>query len=170
MGPCLFAAFMGLTRLLFGKYGGKADLQRFMAWSGVLCVISYLLAALSPVPVLSLIGCGLCGLSVGILWPGTFSMAARHCPGGGTALFGLLALAGDVGCAAGPGMVGAVSNAAGHWNSGFLAWLSRQGANGGLKAGLLTAVIFPAGLLILLVILRRAAGKTQKKKEESAFS
>lgn len=101
-GPCLFAALMGLARVFYAKYSERVRLLPFMIGSGALCIGSYLLAALAPVPLLSLAGCALCGLSVGILWPGVFSIAAAQCPRGGTALFALLALAGDLGCAAGP--------------------------------------------------------------------
>ncbi len=130
-GPCLFASFMGLSRTFYAKFGERIDLHRFIAASGMLCIISYLIAVFSPWPLFSLIGCGLCGLSVGIFWPGTYSIAARSCPTGGTAMFALLAFAGDVGCSAGPTLVGFVSSAAG----------------GQLKAGLLAAVLFPVLLI-----------------------
>lgn len=102
-----------------------------MIYSGILCVISYLLISLVPVPVIGLAGCGLCGLSVGILWPGTFSMAAASVRGGGTAMFALLALAGDLGCLAGPGVVGAVSGC----------------LRDNIRMGVLAAIIFPVFLL-----------------------
>ncbi len=137
-GPCAFAVFMGLSRALYGKFSEKLPLRSFMAGSGILCVASYLLASLSPNPVLSLVGCTLCGLSVGIMWPGTFSLAAKEMPRGGTAMFALYALAGDLGCASGPGLVGAVSE--------------RLGEN--LKVGILAAIVFPLLLLLGLVALR----------------
>lgn len=130
-GPMAFAALMGLSRLFYGRYGEKINLSRFMALSGLLCVGSYLMIGLLPHPVLGLVGCGLCGLSVGILWPGTFSKAAAALRGGGTALFALLALAGDLGCTAGPTLVGAVSGACGD----------------NLRAGILAAILFPLLLL-----------------------
>ena len=131
-GPCLFATMMGVARILYSKMSERIDLPKFMAWSAALCVASYLVAAFSPFPALALAGCGLCGFSVGIMWPGTFSIAAHRCPRGGTALFALLALAGDLGCAAGPTAVGFVSNA----------------ANDNLKLGLLAGIAFPVLLLI----------------------
>lgn len=134
-GPMLFAAMMGTARALYGRYGARIPLRRFMLASGGLCLAAYLITALSPWPALSLAGCGLCGFSVGILWPGTFSLAAASLRRGGTALFALLALAGDLGCAAGPTFVGFISGAQGD----------------SLRAGLLAAVIFP---LLLLAGLR----------------
>lgn len=138
-GPMTFAVLMGLARAFYGKYGEKIKLERFMIYSGILCVISYLLISLVPIPVIGLAGCGLCGLSVGILWPGTFSMAAVSVRGGGTAMFALLALAGDLGCSAGPGVVGAVS--------GYF------GEN--LRMGIAAAVVFPVLLLLGIVWNKR---------------
>lgn len=128
LGPCAFAALMGLSRMFYGRFGERIKLEKFMAMSSLLCVASYLLAVFAPVPVVSLLGCALCGLSVGIMWPGTFSIAARDCKRGGTAMFAFLALAGDAGCMSGPGLVGVVAEKAGSW---------------GLKGGLLAAIIFP---------------------------
>lgn len=135
LGPCLFAFLMGSSRMFYGKLGEKIDLQRFMTGSSILCILSYLAAVFSPHPVFALIGCGMCGLSVGIMWPGTFSLAAKKCPQGGTAMFALFALAGDIGCSVGPGLVSVVSKS----------WPTY-----GLKAGLAGAIIFP--LLMILVI------------------
>ncbi len=133
-GPMAFAVFMGGARAFYGKMGEKLNLDRFMKGSLVLCVVSYLLISLSPWPVLSLVGCALCGMSVGILWPGTFSKAAVVLRRGGTAMFALLALAGDLGCSSGPSLVGAVAEAAG----------------GDLKVGILVALVFPVALLLCL--------------------
>lgn len=133
-GPMAFAVFMGSARAFYGKMGEKLNLDRFMKGSLVLCVGSYLLISLSPWPVLSLVGCALCGMSVGILWPGTFSKAAVVLRRGGTAMFALLALAGDLGCSSGPSLVGAVAEAAG----------------GDLKVGILVAMVFPVALLLCL--------------------
>ena len=139
LGPCLFALLMGLSRLFYGIKGEKIPLERFIIFSGILCIASYLIAVLAPLPVLALVGCGLCGLSVGILWPGVFSLAAEYCPQGGTAMFALLALAGDVGCSSGPSLVGAVA----------------QGFHGQLKAGLLAAIVFPVVLSVGVRFLKR---------------
>ena len=112
-GPMAFAVLMGSSRAFYGKFGEKINLDRFMAGSSILCVIAYLMIAVLPYPVLNLVGCGLCGLSVGIMWPGTFSKASAAMPFGGTAMFALLALAGDLGCSGGPTFAGMVASAAG---------------------------------------------------------
>ena len=144
MGPMLFAFTMALARTVYGKIGHRFDLGRLMLASGGLCICCYLLAALSPWPFFGLVGCALCGVSVGVLWPGTFSLASARLPTGGTALFALLALAGDVGCTTGPSLVG---------------FISGQSA-GGLHTGLLTAVLFPLLLIGCVLILRRHGGRT----------
>ena len=130
-GPMAFAVLMGASRAFYGNCGEKINLDRFMAVSSVLCILSYLCLVFMPVPVLSLAGCALCGLSVGIMWPGTFSKASKALPAGGTALFALLALGGDIGCSGGPTLVGMVSGM----------------CKGNLKAGILAALIFPVLLL-----------------------
>ena len=130
-GPMAFAVLMGASRAFYGNYGEKINLDRFMAVSSVLCILSYLCLVFMPVPVLSLAGCALCGLAVGIMWPGTFSRASKALPAGGTALFALLALGGDIGCSGGPSLVGMVSGM----------------CKGNLKIGILAALIFPVLLL-----------------------
>ena len=138
-GPCLFAAFMGSSRMLYGKMSTKLNLTRAMLLSGLLCVACYLLASLSPLPILGLAGCALCGFSVGIMWPGTISLSFQKCPQGGTAMFAVLALAGDFGSTVSPAMVGSLSELAG----------------GNLKTGLLAATIFPILLVFRLFVLNR---------------
>ena len=138
-GPCAFALLMGSARMFYAKFSDNVDLTKFMLLSGGLCVVCYLLAGLSRSPVLGLLGCGLCGLSVGIMWPGTFSVATVALRGGGTAMFALLALAGDLGGSLGPALVSA----------------SAQLAGGSLKAGLLAAIVFPALMILGLVLLRK---------------
>ena len=135
-GPMAFAICMGASRAIYGKYGDKLDLEKFMMASTMLCVASYLLISLVPSPMLSLIGCAICGLSVGIMWPGTFSKAAISLKTGGTAMFALLALAGDLGCSSGPTLVGFVSDA----------------ASGNMKLGILAGIVFPAVMLLSLLI------------------
>ena len=144
-GPCLFAVTMGICRVFYGKFGPKLNLTKFMIGSGVLCLCCYLLASLSKNPVLSLVGCVCCGFSVGIMWPGTISIISPRIPKGGTALFALLAMAGDLGGAFGPGLVGTVSQQAGNH----------------MQTGMLAGSIFPLVLIISLVLLTRTA----KKKE-----
>ena len=131
VGSMLFSILMGLSRLLYGKYGEKLDLDRFMKFSCVLCILSYLCIAFIPVPMVELLGCGLCGFSVGILWPGTFSKAAAALRRGGTLLFAMLALAGDLGCSGGPTLVGFVSS----------------GLGDNLRLGIFAGIIFPILLL-----------------------
>lgn len=142
-GPCLFAALMGLSRVLHAKLGGRVNLGRYLTVCAAACAAGYLAAALPASPVLSLLGCGLCGFSVAAIWPGTISLASERCPGGGTALFALLALAGDAGCAFGPTVVGFASAALGD----------------NLKRGLLTAALFPVLLLAGLLLCRRVVGE-----------
>ncbi len=131
-GPMMFAVLMGTSRAVYGKVSERIHLEKFMVLSGILCLISYLLASLAASPVIGLIGCGLCGLSVGILWPGTFSMASVDIRRGGTAMFALLALGGDIGCSGGPTFVGLISGKFGD----------------SLKTGILFAAVFPVLLLI----------------------
>ncbi|MBQ8201892.1 MAG: MFS transporter [Clostridia bacterium] len=142
-GPCAFAVFMGTARALYGKFEQRIPLKQFMLGSSALCILCYLLAALCGQPLLALVGCASCGFSVGIFWPGTFSIAAPAIPGGGTAMYALMALAGDLGCSGGPTVVGMVSGAAG----------------GDLRTGLIAAIIFPVLMLTLTALI-----KPQKEK------
>lgn len=138
-GPCLFAMFMGVSRTFYGEMSQKLDLTKTMLGCGMLCIVCYLLASLSPSPVIGLAGCALCGISVGIMWPGTISISAQKCPAGGTSMFAFLALAGDVGGTVGPSIVGNLSGMAG----------------GNLKVGLFAATIFPAILILGLFALKK---------------
>lgn len=137
-GPCAFALLMGVSRVFYARNSERIPLLRFMTLGGVLCLAGYLTASLSAVPAAGLAGCALCGLAVGILWPGTFSLSAAEVRGG-TPMFALLALAGDLGCGGGPAYVGMVAG--------------RYGGN--LKKGLLAAVVFPVLLLAALALCAR---------------
>lgn len=148
LGPCLFAITMGISRVLYGKYGEKVELTSFMLGSGALCLVCYLLASMTANPIWGLVGCIACGFSVGIMWPGTLSITSARMPLGGTALFALLAMAGDLGGAFGPSMVGYVTQLAGD----------------DLRAGLQVGCIFPIGLMIGLIIMRRMTKKNQVQK------
>lgn len=148
IGPAMFAVFMGTSRLIYGKFGDKINLYGMMTASGVLCVISYLVLALVPSAAAGLIAMALSGFSVGILWPGSYSLSAKHLKGGGNAMFALLALSGDIGCAAGPSIVGFVSD----------------GFGGNLKIGILVAAIFPAALTITLFAARGFIKKSDETK------
>ena len=149
LGPCLFAITMGISRVLYGKYGEKVELTSFMLGSGALCLVCYLLASMTANPIWGLVGCIACGFSVGIMWPGTLSITSARMPLGGTALFALLAMAGDLGGAFGPSMVGYATQLAGD----------------DLRAGLQIGCIFPIGLMIGLIIMRRMTKKNQVQKD-----
>lgn len=138
-GPCGFAVCMGISRSLYGKFGEKVDLTIFMMASGILCLVCYLVAGLAGIPLLGLIGCAACGFSVGIMWPGSISISSQILPTGGTAMFALLALAGDLGGAAGPAIIGNVSQAAGN----------------NLQAGVLAGIGFPIVLVISVFYIRK---------------
>ena len=137
-GPCLFAMFMGISRMLYGKFSEMLDLTKVMLICGIMCAVCYLLASLSALPILGLAGCAVCGLAVGIMWPGSISVSSQNCPNGGTAMFAFLALAGDLGGMVSPAMVGSISEMAG----------------GNLKTGLLVATVFPIILVVGLIVLR----------------
>lgn len=136
LGPCCFAVLMGISRLVFGIWGSRMNLGKFILGSGVLCVISYIIAIFVPNPIIALMGCALCGLSVGLMWPGTYSMASARFPAGGNAMFSILALAGDIGCTSGPTIAGLIGD-----------------AHGDIKRGLLVAAVFPAILAVSVGIL-----------------
>ena len=143
-GPMAFAMLMGTSRLIYGKYGERFELDKFMSYSCILCMISYLCIVFVPSPVVGLIGCAVCGFSVGIMWPGTFSKASAAIKGGGTAMFAMLALAGDMGCSGGPTLVGLVSSVFGN----------------NMKMGILFAIIFP---VLLFIGVRLSRGRVEKK-------
>lgn len=146
-GPCMFAMFMGIARMMYGKLSEKLDLNKVMLICAIGCVACYLVASLSVLPALALAGCALCGLAVGIMWPGTVRISSQNFPRGGTAMFAFLALAGDFGAAASPTMVGSLSEMAG----------------GNLKIGLLAATVFPIVLVIGLSVLKIKVGKITKR-------
>ena len=139
VGPMAFSILMGTARLIYGKYGDRMDLDRFMKLSTLLCIASYLLIAFVPVPAVELVGCAVCGFSVGIMWPGTFSKASASLKRGGTVLFAFLALAGDLGCSGGPTVVGFISSAFGN----------------NLRIGIGAAILFPVLLLVALFAMRK---------------
>lgn len=139
LGPCMFAVLMGVSRVFYGKFGEKIPLKKFISGSSLLCIAAYLITVFSPHPGFSLFGCALTGLSVGIMWPGAFSLGAHYCPLGGTAMFAYFALAGDVGCALGPYIVGKVSG------------IFQQN----VEKGLMAALIFPIIVFCLVQILHK---------------
>ena len=148
VGPCLFAVAMGISRIFYGKFGEKVELTKFMLGSGVLCLACYFAAGLSGSPVISLAGCIVCGFSVGIMWPGTISILSKRLPRGGTAMFAFLAMAGDLGGAAGPGLVGVFA----------------QMNNDDLKKGMLIGAVFPLVLIISVAGIMIKTRKDHKNK------
>lgn len=138
LGPCAFAVFMGLARAYYGKNSEKIPLRKMMMGSALACIVCYLVAVFAGSPIFGLLGCACCGFTVGIFWPGTFSIAAIKLPGGGTAMYALMALAGDLGCSSGPTVVGMVADAMG----------------GDLKKGILAAIIFPIVMVISLCFVK----------------
>ena len=138
-GPCFFAILMGSGRVLHAHVAERFSLTGYLGACACLCIVSYLVVTFSPLPAISLAACGVCGLSVAAMWPGTFSISSKVCPQGGTTIFALLALAGDIGCSAGPTTVGFVSSA----------------LRDNLKLGLLSAIIFPALMLVGLAMCRK---------------
>ena len=143
LGPCFFAVLMGISRTIYGFYGSKMNLKKTIAGSSILCVMSYLIAVFSPNPIIALLGCALCGFSVGIMWPGVFSLSSKYYPQGGTAMFAILAVGGDLGCTSGPGVVGIVAN-----------------VSHSLHYGILAAIIFP--ILLVISISRLYTRRTIK--------
>ncbi len=152
LGPCMFAVLMGTARLIYGLFGAKIKLIPVITASSVLCIISYAVMVFSPYPVLSLAGCALCGLSVGIMWPGVFSLSAEKYKSGGTKMFAILALAGDIGCSAGPGLVGVFVNMA---ESGVKLLPAADYASSGLKTGLMFAAVFPLIMIVGMTLLAK---------------
>lgn len=147
LGPCLFALLMGTARVLSAVLSRRVSLYTLMGGSCVLCILSYLIAVLAPHPLIALLGCGLCGLSVGVMWPGTFSLAAEHIPLGGFPMFAILAFCGDVGCTTGPTVAGQIAVA----------------CDGDLKAAFLFALIFPLCALAILMALRRGRNNSSTR-------
>ena len=138
IGPCMFAVTMGLSRVLYGKFGCKIDLTNFMLGSGILCFVCYLVSGISMNPIIGLMGCILCGFSVGIMWPGSISISSSRMPLGGTALFALLAMGGDLGASIGPVVVGTIT----------------QNANDNMRAGMLVGIAFPIVLITVICMIK----------------
>lgn len=144
-GPCAFAMLMGVSRMVYAKFSDKLRINAYLVFCGCLCLCGYLLTSLCEVPIVSLIGCGICGFSVGVMWPGVYSLASKSLPRGGTALFAMLALAGDLGCSGGPTLVGAVSSL----------------RNDSLRAGLFAAIVFPLLMILGVFLLGKRKSVTE---------
>lgn len=150
LGPCLFALLMGAARVLYGLYSEKIKIKTALAISAALCVISYMIISLSPNPIVSLLGCGLCGFSVGVMWPGTLSFSAHKIKNANTAMFGMLALSGDIGCTLGPTLISMIS--------------SKFTLNGDpIKAGILFSAVFPLIILISVFALKSKKSKADTR-------
>ena len=148
-GPCMFAVTMGISRVFYGKYGEKMDLKKYMLGSGILCLICYIFASLSMNPIVGLLGCVVCGASVGIMWPGTISISSKNIPTGGTALFAFLAMAGDLGGTIGPSIVGRIAQANGD----------------AIQIGLRAGSIFPIILIVCIILINNMEKKNKKEVE-----
>ncbi|GAA0821868.1 MFS transporter [Streptosporangium amethystogenes subsp. fukuiense] len=160
-GPCLFAVLMGVGRIVYGLWGERIPLVPAMTSCGALAAVCYLVACLSADPVVSLVGCAVCGLAVSLLWPGTFSLAAARFPLGGAAMFGVLAVFGDAGGAAGPWIAGAAADASAA-ATGLLGDLSAvlpDDGGSGLRAGILVATAFPLAVVAVTLAYGIRAGR-----------
>ena len=157
-GPCFFALLMGVGRMLYGIKGARLNIKNMLTICGLLCIACYLTVVFSPWPMLSLLACGICGLSVSLMWPGTLVIAADALPSAGTALFALMAMGGDIGCSAGPWLTGFVSDAAAE-SQWLLDKTGMEAEQVALRAGLLAAIVFP----VMLVILVRRIGRKRKE-------
>lgn len=167
LGPCAFAVLMGASRVWYGFCSERVMLEAGLFRTGLLCVLSYAVIVFSPWPVVSLCGCALCGLSVGIMWPGVFGLASKLLPAGGTLMFSLLAFTGDVGCFAGPGVIGVVSGAFRSAGRGIFGWFGGNPDTAALKSGMLAAALFPV-VFSLAASLR--AGKTGDRRARKSGS
>lgn len=143
LGPCVFASMMALSRVMYSKLADRINLAKYLMLCGIMTVGCFLTAALSPIKLAALLACGFCGFAVGIIWPGTVSLSAKTYPSGGAAMFGALALAGDVGCTAGPTVV----------------WFVASLFGGELRRGLLISCIFPVLLVVSTVLLMQRVKK-----------
>ena len=158
LGPCLFGVMMGVGRVIYGVWGARMDLRRFLLVTGLLCVACYLVLCLAPFPGVSLAACAVTGFAVSLFWPGTCSLSSARFPMGGAAMFALLAMFGDIGCSAGPWLAGLVADQAG---TGFFGWVNEAlfGGESALKTGILVATVFP----LVLVVTVCAAGRGMKE-------
>lgn len=157
LGPCLFAVFMGCGRLFYGLFGQRIRLHRALTFCAALGVVCYLAAALVPTPLISLVACAVTGVAASLMWPGTLSFTSSRFPGGGTAMFALLALCGDLGCSTGPWLTGLIADSTekSKFLSSLASFLGFAGESAGLRVGILFGTLFPLLSLVLLVFSRK---------------
>ncbi len=148
LGTCIFAACMGISRVVFGLLSSKISLKKILLGAAAVTIAGYLLIGFSPNAVLSIIGCALCGFSTALLWPATLSLGAQIMPDTGTSLFGLMALGGDAGCIIGPALVGFVA------------------AKSSVSTGILSGIGCPIALFViyLLMVLKKTPNSSEKEK------
>lgn len=157
LGPGLFALFMAIGRTIYGYFGDRIPIKGVLLASSALCVLTYLVTIFSPNMFLALFTCSLTGFSVSLMWPGTFSLSSGVFPKGGTLMFGILAICGDIGCSLGPWLAGIISDRVKETGQSLSIWMNR-GLNFdqiGLRSGLLVASIFPALMFIGLVLIKK---------------
>ncbi|MBE6586871.1 MAG: MFS transporter [Ruminococcaceae bacterium] len=170
LGPCMFAVMMGIGRTLHGLFGAKLQMQRLLLWLSVFCVGCYAVTVFVPVPFLSLLSCGLCGLGVSVMWPGMLALCSSKYPLAGASMFAILALGGDIGCSVGPWLTGTVSDAVVklvNSSENIFNIAKRAGLTAdqlGLRAGFLSAMIFPALMILGVVLLSISDKRTNEKK------
>ena len=167
MGPGLFALLMAIGRTIYGKLGDRLPMKLSLFGSSILCITAYLVTVFSPYPLLSLLACSICGLSVSLMWPGTFSLASAAFPRGGTLMFGILAICGDLGCSFGPWLAGKISDSVQATGQTLTIWMnsSLDYEQMGLRSGLLAATLFPTLMAVSLIIFRRRTPRTSTYSE-----
>lgn len=165
LGPCAFAVAMGLSRVIFGKCAAKIRLEKWISASFALCILAYIITVFSTIPILSFVGFALCGVSVAILWPGTYSLGAEFIPTGGTLMFAIFAFSGDLGCTLGPDLIGIVSNSVIENGSFLTSFIQGDSTAVALKCGILLAIIFPVAGLISSLVLMNKMKKSREHKE-----
>ncbi|MFZ1382213.1 MAG: MFS transporter [Scrofimicrobium sp.] len=159
LGPGLFALLMGLGRFAYGMWGTRVDLKQALLLSSLGAAVCYVVAATSPITIVSLLASALCGLMVALLWPGTFSLASARFPLGGAAMFAVLALAGDAGGATGPGLAGGLAEAA-HGPLLAIANVLPSDGGSGLRTALLLCALIPT---VFAITVWRFDRKTEPK-------
>lgn len=167
IGPCLFAVLMGIGRIGYGILGKKVSLERLLCYFSALCFVCYLVVALSNNGIICALGCAVCGLSVSVMWPGVISLSAEKFHSSGTAIFSLMAMLGDIGCAVGPWILGLIAEYAFDYNLGrhLISALNINSTQSNMQLGFLICSIFPLIMFLFFVIsaVKRCIKATQNK-------